>query len=68
VQVTNLSKGKLRDAGVRKGFIITDINKQPVSNPDDVDEIVSQSSSRKPILVEGVYPNGEWAYYIIKPE
>jgi serine protease Do len=68
VQVTNITKGKLKDAGVRKGFIITDINKQPVSSKDDVEEIISKSSNKKPVLVEGVYPNGEWAYYIIKPE
>jgi len=68
VQVTNITKGKLKDAGIRKGFIITDINKLPVSSSDDVDDIISKSSSKKPVLIEGVYPNGEWTYYIIKPE
>ncbi len=68
VQITNLSKGKLKDAGIRKGFIITDINKQPVSSKEDVDDILGKSNSKKPVLIEGVYPNGEWAYYIIKPE
>ena len=68
VQVTSIDKGKLRDAGVKKGFIITDINKQPVSSKDEVEDIINKSSNKKPVLIEGVYPNGEWAYYIIKPE
>lgn len=68
VQVVSITKGKLKDAGVMKGFIITDINKQSVSSPQDVEEIISRSSNKKPVLIEGVYPNGEWKYYIIKPE
>lgn len=67
VQVTNLSPGKLKDAGVKIGFIITDINKSPVSSKEDVDRAFAKASSKKPILIEGVYPNGEWSYYIVKP-
>jgi len=68
VQVVSVSKGKLRDAGVKNGFIITDINKTQVSSQDEVEAIFNKSSNKKPILIEGVYPNGEWAYYVIKPE
>ena len=68
VQVVTISKGKLRDAGIKNGFIITDINKTSVSSPDEVEAIFNKSSNKKPILIEGVYPNGEWAYYVIKPE
>jgi len=67
VQVTNLSTGKLKDAGVKIGFIITDINKTAVSSKEDVDRAFAKTSSKKPILIEGVYPNGEWSYYVIKP-
>lgn len=67
VQVTNLSAGKLKDAGVKVGFIITDINKTSVSSKEDVERAFSKASSKKPILIEGVYPNGEWSYYVIKP-
>jgi len=68
IQVINLSNGKLKEAGVKNGFIITDINKSPVSSVEDVKRVLSQSSNKKPILVEGVYPGGEWTYYVFKLE
>ncbi len=67
VQVTKLSKGKLKDAGVKEGFIITEINKVPVSSKEDVNRVYMRSDDKKPILVEGFYPDGEYAYYVIKP-
>ena len=68
VQVTNLKSGKLKDAGVKIGFIITDINKVPISSKEDVDRAFNSAASDKPILIEGVYPNGQLAYYVLKPE
>jgi len=68
IQVTNLTAGKLKEAGVKIGFIITDINKSSVSSVEDIKRVLSQSSSKKPILVEGVYPGGEWTYYVFKLE
>jgi serine protease Do len=67
VQVTDLKDGKLKDAGVKIGFIITDINKMAISSKEDVDRAINSASSKKPILIEGVYPNGEWSYYVLKP-
>ncbi len=68
IQVINLKNGKLKEAGVKIGFIITDINKSSVSSVEDVKRVLSQSSNKKPILVEGVYPGGEWTYYVFKLE
>jgi len=68
IQVVNLSSGKLKEAGVKIGFIITDINKSSVSSVEDIKRVLSQSSNKKPILVEGVYPGGEWTYYVFKLE
>ena len=68
IQVINLSNGKLKAAGVKIGFIITDVNKSSVSSVEDVKRVLSQSSNKKPILVEGVYPGGEWTYYVFKLE
>lgn len=66
IQVVNLNSGKLKEAGVKNGFIITDINKSSVSSVEDIKRVLSQSSNKKPILVEGVYPGGEWTYYVFK--
>lgn len=67
VQVSKITDGKLKDAGVKDGFIISDINKQPVNSKDDVENIMMQTNSREPVLLEGVYPDGKYAYYILKP-
>ncbi|MCX6239615.1 MAG: Do family serine endopeptidase [Bacteroidia bacterium] len=68
IQVINLSNGKLKEAGVKIGFIITDINKSSVSSVEDIKRVLSQSSNKKPVLVEGVYPGGDWTYYVFKME
>jgi len=64
VQVLKIMTGKFKNAGVRAGFIITDVNKISVGNVEDIKRIISQSSDKKPILIEGVYPDGKWAYYV----
>jgi Do/DeqQ family serine protease len=68
VQVVKLSNGKLKEAGVKEGFIITEINKIPVGSKEDVTRIYMRSDNKKPILVEGFYPDKGYAYYVIKPE
>jgi serine protease Do len=68
VQVVKLSKGKLKDAGVKEGFIITEINKIPVGSKEDVDRVYMRSDNKKPILIEGFYPDKGYAYYVLKPE
>jgi Do/DeqQ family serine protease len=64
VQVVNISAGKLKEAGVKVGFIITDVNKMSVGTVEDIKRAISMSSNKKPILIEGVYPDGKWAYYV----
>lgn len=67
VAVVNLTKGKLKDAGMKIGFIITDVNKIQVSSKEDIERVFMQSNNKKPVLIEGLYPNGEYSYYVLKP-
>ncbi|WP_297086422.1 Do family serine endopeptidase [uncultured Draconibacterium sp.] len=62
IMITKLEKGKLKDAGLEKGFIITSVNKKPIYEVGDFKREVG--NARGGILVEGVYPNGESAYYV----
>lgn len=62
VKITELGNGKFKDAGIKKGFIITQVNKNAVSEVDELTRIIKKS--RGGILVEGMYPNGEVAYYV----
>ena len=66
IMITNLEKGKLKDAGLKKGFIITSVNKKPIYEAADFKREVG--NARGGILVEGVYPNGESAYYVFGVE
>ena len=62
VKIVELGSGKFKDAGIKKGFIITQVNKTAVSEVEDLKHIIK--NSRGGILVEGIYPNGEVAYYV----
>jgi serine protease Do len=62
VKITELGNGKFKDTGIKKGFIITQVNKSPVSEVNELKRIIK--NSRGGILVEGIYPNGEVAYYV----
>jgi Do/DeqQ family serine protease len=62
VKIVELGEGKFRNAGIKKGFIITQVNKNPVSEVEELKHIIK--NSRGGILVEGIYPNGEVAYYV----
>ena len=62
VKITELGNGKFKDAGIKKGFIITQVNKNSISEVNDLLRIIK--NSRGGILVEGIYPNGEVAYYV----
>ena len=61
VQVVDLGKGKFKDAGVRKGLIITHINQTPVATLKEALEIIN--NARRGMLIEGVYSNGDVYYY-----
>ncbi|WP_430972231.1 Do family serine endopeptidase [Sunxiuqinia rutila] len=62
IKITNLDKGKLKDAGLKEGFIITDVNKEAVNAVNDFKRIVSQAKGG--VLIEGLYSNGEPAYFV----
>jgi serine protease Do len=63
VQITKLSDGKLRQGGIKEGYIITKINRTPIKSIDDLKRVIGISSGG--VLIEGVYPNGVVAYYAI---
>jgi len=61
VQVKNLKKGLLSEAGVREGFIITKIDNKPVNTPKDVEDLLHNKKGG--VLIEGIYPNRMRAFY-----
>lgn len=61
VEIKALKAGKWQQAGIKKGFIITAIDKECIENLDQLASILN--SKKGGILVEGIYPNGVRAYY-----
>lgn len=63
VQVASIEKGKMKESGIKQGFIITFVNNTMVTSPADVAAIVKKA--KRSVLVEGVYPDGSVFYYAI---
>jgi serine protease Do len=62
IKITDLNKGVLKDAGIKEGFIIVFVNKKRIYEVNDFRKEIEEAEGR--ILVEGIYPNGELAYYV----
>lgn len=70
IEVDNITKGKIQDCGIRKGFIIMIVNDQKIQTPEDfytiVDKILKGSTDEKGLLIKGFYPNtGSTRHYAI---
>lgn len=63
MKIVELRRGKLMDKGIREGFIITEIDKNPIRSANDINSLLS--GKRGGVLIEGVYPNGQRNYYAI---
>ncbi len=61
VRVKKMDSGKLRNAGIKEGFVITSIDKKQVFTVNDV--TTALQNKRGGVLIEGVYTNGMRAYY-----
>jgi len=61
IKVTDIGIGKLKAVGIRNGFVVTSINHQEVSSVEEANEIIKQTKGV--VLIEGVYPNGMYAYF-----
>ena len=61
VRVQKLAKGKLQNAGMREGFIITHVDKTPITKPSELAELLK--SKKGGTLIEGTYADGSKEYY-----
>jgi hypothetical protein len=61
VRVRDITRGKWKEAGIRKGFVIGFIDKVPVDNVEDLNRILDFKKGG--ILLEGFYPNGQKGTY-----
>ena len=60
VQVQGITNGAFRDAGVKEGFIITEVNNSVVNSAEDVERIynkVMKNDSDRVLILRGIYPS-----------
>ncbi|WP_024993462.1 trypsin-like peptidase domain-containing protein [Phocaeicola paurosaccharolyticus] len=67
IQVTGVTDGKMKDAGVRKGFIILKANGQVVNSVEDIQEIMKSAtqSTDQVLFLSGVFASGKRANYAV---
>ncbi len=61
VRIGKISEGKLKNAGVPEGFIITHFDKQTVNSPADIEAIIGNKKGG--VLLEGFTPEGERGFF-----
>jgi serine protease Do len=61
IKVKSVKQGKFRQVGIREGFVLTSVNKKPVSSVNDIASILNESEGG--IIIEGMDRNGSKAYY-----
>lgn len=70
VSVTITADGRMSQAGIRDGFIITSINNMRVASPDDIEKIFKAirelgAGDDKVMFISGIYPTGKRAHYAV---
>ena len=67
LQVTKISGGKLKEAGVPQGFIIQRVNDESMKTIEDLqDAVKTASTSKEPVLyIQGIFPTGKKAYFAV---
>lgn len=69
VKIAKVNNGKFKNAGIRDGFIIFDINNIMVNSADDVkkvyDSIIGSDEYDHVMFITGAYPGGRKQYYAV---
>ena len=67
VEVTGVTDGKMKDAGIRKGFIILKANGQSIKTVEQLEEVVKSAtrSADQVLFVSGIFPSGKRANYAV---
>lgn len=69
IEVTGLLNGKLKNAGITKGFIIMIANDQKISSPEQLEGLVGKllkgGTDDQYLVIKGFYPNGRTKVYAI---
>ena len=67
LEVLKVNGGKMKEAGVPKGFIIQRANDEPMKSFDDLQEAVKNASKTKEqmLVIRGIYPTGKRGGFVV---
>ncbi|MBM6758452.1 Do family serine endopeptidase [Bacteroides mediterraneensis] len=67
VEVTGVSDGRMKDSGIRKGFIILKANGKQLHSVQDLENVMkaASQSADQVLFMTGVYPSGKRANYAV---
>ncbi|MCM1292918.1 MAG: Do family serine endopeptidase [Bacteroides sp.] len=72
IQVAGIKDGPFKDAGIKDGFIILEVNNRRINSVDDMEaaynEVTSPDASENVMFITGIYPTGKKAYYAVDLE
>jgi serine protease Do len=68
VQVSGVTEGKFKQAGIRKGFIILKVNDIRIENVEQFEKVVKDiqkntTFDNSGLFITGIYPNGKVSFY-----
>ncbi len=68
LEVIKVNNGKMKDAGIPRGFIIRQVNDEDITTVDDLQKLVKEvSTSKEPVLIiKGIYPTGKKGYFVVQ--
>ena len=64
LEVLKVNGGKMKDAGVPKGFIIQTVNDTPMRTFDDLQEAVKDAKDQM-LVIKGMYPTGKRGGFVV---
>ncbi len=67
VEITGVTEGKMKAAGVRKGFIILKANGQVIRTVNDLEDVLKAAtlSPDQVLFLSGMFPSGKRANYAV---
>jgi S1-C subfamily serine protease len=69
IEVAAVFNGKIKEAGIVKGFIIMIANDQKISSPEELEKVVERvlknNTDEKLLVLKGINTNGRNRYYAI---
>ena len=70
LEVLKVNGGKLKDAGIPKGFIIQRVNDESIKSIEDLQKAVKEASTAKDqvLYIQGFYPTGKKGYFAVPLE